>query len=93
MRNVESVLRIDQVASVGAQLRPALVCRAVGALLPSRLNVAFGVKGRFRMRRLRMCASGAVPNNSFEPTLITPAPSLRVGGGAAQLNRYASSAA
>jgi hypothetical protein len=39
------------------------------------------------MRRLRLCGSGAVPNNSFEPTPVTPAPSLRVGGGAAQLNR------
>jgi hypothetical protein len=27
------------------------------------------------------------PNNSFEPTPVSNAPSLRVGSGAAQLNR------
>jgi hypothetical protein len=39
------------------------------------------------MRRLWMYGSGAVPNNSFEPTPVSYAPSLRVGYGAAQLNR------
>ena len=39
MLNVESVLRFNQVASIGAQLRPALVCRTVGISL-SQVNVA-----------------------------------------------------
>jgi hypothetical protein len=88
MLNVESVLRFDQVASIGAQLRRPLVCGAVG-VSSSQVNVALERKGGFRMRRLRMYASGVVPNNSFEPTPVTPAPSIRVGGGAAQLNRWA----
>jgi hypothetical protein len=87
MLKVESVLRFNRVASIGAQLRSVLVPRTVGVSL-SQVNVALERTGGFRMRRLGVCASGAVPNNSFEPTLITPAPSLRVGGGrAAQLNR------
>jgi hypothetical protein len=83
---VESAIGLDRVASIGAQLRSASVPEPVGdSLFAGQRGV--GVKGRFRMRRLRMCWSIQSPNNSFEPTLITPAPSLRVSSGAAQLNR------
>jgi hypothetical protein len=46
MLKVESVLRFDRVASIGALLRPALVSRTVGVSSFAGQR-GIGVKGRF----------------------------------------------
>jgi hypothetical protein len=78
------------VPSSGAGLRASLRRRArVGLRFAVQRGVAVRSvsSGLFAARLLR---PASLPNNSFEPTLETPATSLRVGCGAAQLKRWAS---
>jgi hypothetical protein len=75
------------VASFGAGLRSSSRRRGRVA---SRVAVQRHVAVRSVSSRLRpawLLRPASLPNNSFEPTLVTTADSLRVGAGAAQLNR------
>ncbi len=76
------------VASFGAGLRSSSRRRVRVA---SRFAVQRGVAVRSVSSGLcpaRLLRPASLPNNSLEPTLVSTAASLRVGGGAAQLKRY-----
>jgi hypothetical protein len=101
--SVESRLLSGSSAILGCIARSAAVgVASFGAGLRSSSRRRVWAASRFTVQRcvaVRPASSGlhparllrpaSLPNNSLEPTLVSTAPSLRVGGGAAQLNRYA----
>jgi hypothetical protein len=91
--NQPDQLRYARQPEVGGFGRLAATSRSVGLVWRVRERVSLASSfARSAQRGLQhgYTRSGSVPNKSLEPTPVINAPLLRIGSGAAQLNRWAS---